>query len=113
MYEKVNQGLDPSPLHINLSHTSSLIACGVTIDYLEAYVKALEIVRILNALGPISFAYAGHAVALEIQATIPSRPGKPSRVAMWKSAMGAYFVNAMCYLLHSYHWILGVWTRCY
>ncbi|GKA77640.1 lysine histidine transporter-like 6 protein [Tanacetum coccineum] len=78
-----------------------------TIKVKEAYVKALEIVRILNALGPISFAYAGHAVALEIQATIPSRPGKPSRVAMWKSAMGAYFVNTMCYFPVA---IIGYWV---
>ncbi|XP_042019460.1 uncharacterized protein LOC121767285 isoform X2 [Salvia splendens] len=32
---------DPPPLHFNLSHTSSLIACGVTINSQEAYVKAL------------------------------------------------------------------------
>ncbi|WJX72234.1 hypothetical protein P8452_56133 [Trifolium repens] len=35
------------------------------------------IFRIFNALGEISFAFAGHAVALEIQATIPSTPEKP------------------------------------
>ncbi|KAJ6999457.1 hypothetical protein NC653_010226 [Populus alba x Populus x berolinensis] len=32
-----------------------------------------------SALGDIAFAFAGHSVALEIQATIPSTPGKPSR----------------------------------
>ncbi|XP_019255569.1 PREDICTED: uncharacterized protein LOC109234158 isoform X2 [Nicotiana attenuata] len=32
---------EPPPLHFNISHTSSLIACGVTIDSPEAYVKAL------------------------------------------------------------------------
>ncbi|KAK9903830.1 hypothetical protein M0R45_000937 [Rubus argutus] len=30
--------------------------------------------RVFNSLGQISFAFAGHAVALEIQATIPSTP---------------------------------------
>ncbi|OQU93424.1 hypothetical protein SORBI_3001G537100 [Sorghum bicolor] len=29
------------PLHFNISHTSSLIACGITMDAPEAYVKAL------------------------------------------------------------------------
>ncbi|XP_059650581.1 lysine histidine transporter-like 6 [Cornus florida] len=38
--------------------------------------------RVFNALGQISSAYAGHAVVLEIQATIPSTPKKPSKVAM-------------------------------
>ncbi|KAJ6314798.1 hypothetical protein OIU78_018307 [Salix suchowensis] len=33
----------------------------------------------LSALGDVAFAYAGHNVVLEIQATIPSKPGKPSK----------------------------------
>ncbi|GAU23525.1 hypothetical protein TSUD_40040 [Trifolium subterraneum] len=53
--------------------------------------------RIFNALGQISFAFAGHAVTLEIQATIPSTPEKPSKIPMWKGALGAYFINAICY----------------
>ncbi|CAF1709129.1 unnamed protein product [Brassica oleracea var. botrytis] len=53
--------------------------------------------RIFNALGQISFAFAGHAVALEIQATMPSTPERPSKVPMWQGVMGAYFVNAICY----------------
>ncbi|KAI3796193.1 hypothetical protein L1987_38858 [Smallanthus sonchifolius] len=66
-----------------------------------------SIFRVFNALGQISFAYAGHAVALEIQATIPSTPGKSSKVAMWKGAMGAYFVNAICYFPVA---IIGYWA---
>lgn len=66
-----------------------------------------SIFRVFNALGQISFAYAGHAVALEIQATIPSTPGKPSKVAMWKGAIGAYFVNAVCYFPVA---IIGYWA---
>ncbi|XWS56009.1 hypothetical protein CRYUN_Cryun09bG0049700 [Craigia yunnanensis] len=31
----------PPPLHFNISHTSSMIACGVTVNVPEAYVKAL------------------------------------------------------------------------
>nr|GLL46229.1 uncharacterized protein LOC109161070 isoform X2 [Ipomoea trifida] len=33
----------PPLLHFNISHTTSLIACGVTVDSPEAYVKALGI----------------------------------------------------------------------
>jgi len=33
-----------------------------------------------SALGDVAFAYAGHNVVLEIQATIPSTPEKPSKV---------------------------------
>ncbi|CAI9093267.1 OLC1v1028732C1 [Oldenlandia corymbosa var. corymbosa] len=50
-----------------------------------------------NALGDVAFAYAGHNVVLEIQATIPSTPEKPSKKPMWKGVMLAYFVVALCY----------------
>ncbi|XP_019099209.1 PREDICTED: lysine histidine transporter-like 6 [Camelina sativa] len=53
--------------------------------------------RVFNALGQISFAFAGHAVALEIQATMPSTPERPSKVPMWQGVVGAYLVNAICY----------------
>ncbi|KAG6776809.1 hypothetical protein POTOM_016597 [Populus tomentosa] len=45
-----------------------------------------------SALGDIAFAFAGHSVALEIQATIPSTPGKPSKKPMWKGVVVAYLV---------------------
>lgn len=63
--------------------------------------------RVFNALGQITFAYAGHAVALEIQATIPSTPEKPSRIPMWKGAVGAYIVNAICYFPVAF---IGYWA---
>lgn len=63
--------------------------------------------RIFNALGQISFAYAGHAVVLEIQATIPSTPEQPSKVPMWKGALGSYFVNAICYFPVAF---IGYWA---
>ncbi|KAF3431815.1 hypothetical protein FNV43_RR26551 [Rhamnella rubrinervis] len=63
--------------------------------------------RVFNALGQISFAFAGHAVALEIQATIPSTPEKPSKVPMWKGAIGAYFINAICYFPVA---LIGYWA---
>ena len=63
--------------------------------------------RVFNALGQISFAFAGHAVALEIQATIPSTPERPSKVPMWKGALGAYFINAICYFPVA---LIGYWA---
>lgn len=63
--------------------------------------------RVFNALGQISFAYAGHAVVLEIQATIPSTPEKPSKVPMWKGAVWAYFINAICYFPVAF---IGYWA---
>ncbi|KAL2941976.1 Lysine histidine transporter 1 [Bienertia sinuspersici] len=50
-----------------------------------------------NALGDVAFAYAGHNVVLEIQATIPSTPEKPSKGPMWKGVIVAYIVVAICY----------------
>lgn len=68
-----------------------------------------SIFRVFNALGQIAFAFAGHAVTLEIQATIPSTPEKPSRIPMFKGALGAYFVNAICYVPVAFvgYWAFG------
>ncbi|XP_061345642.1 lysine histidine transporter-like 6 [Gastrolobium bilobum] len=63
--------------------------------------------RVFNALGLISFAFAGHAVALEIQATIPSTPEKPSMGPMWKGAIASYFINAICYFPVA---LIGYWA---
>ncbi|XP_031253503.1 lysine histidine transporter 1-like [Pistacia vera] len=50
-----------------------------------------------TALGDVAFAYAGHNVVLEIQATIPSTPEKPSKGPMWNGVIIAYIVVALCY----------------
>ena len=50
-----------------------------------------------TGLGDVAFAYAGHNVVLEIQATIPSTPEKPSKGPMWKGVVVAYIVVAICY----------------
>ncbi|CAO2035156.1 unnamed protein product [Urochloa humidicola] len=52
----------------------------------------------LSALGDVAFAYAGHNVVLEIQATIPSMPDKPSKKPTWQGVVLAYIVVAICYL---------------
>ncbi|KAH7852603.1 hypothetical protein Vadar_026973 [Vaccinium darrowii] len=41
----------------------------------------------------------GHNVILDIQATIPSTPEKPSKGPMWKGEIVAYIVVALCYFL--------------
>nr|XP_043617652.1 lysine histidine transporter 1-like [Erigeron canadensis] len=51
----------------------------------------------LSALGDVAFAFAGHNVVLEIQATIPSTPETPSKKPMWKGVIFAYIVVALCY----------------
>ncbi|KAL2484750.1 Lysine histidine transporter-like 6 [Abeliophyllum distichum] len=75
-----------------------------------SYKKTSEVdymFRVLNALGQITFAFAGGAVVLEIQATIPSTPEKPSKVPMWKGTLLAYFINAICFFPVA---LIGYWT---
>ncbi|XP_017255482.1 lysine histidine transporter 1 [Daucus carota subsp. sativus] len=60
----------------------------------------------LSALGDVAFAYAGHNVVLEIQATIPSTPEKPSKGPMWKGVVVAYIVVALCYFPVA---LIGYW----
>lgn len=52
----------------------------------------------LNGIGTIAFAFAGHSVALEIQATIPSTPEVPSKKPMWLGVMVAYAIVIACYI---------------
>jgi amino acid permease len=63
--------------------------------------------RVFSALGQVAFAYAGHGVVLEIQATVPSTPAKPSRVPMWRGTVAAYLVTALCYFPVAF---AGYWT---
>ncbi|PSS30160.1 Lysine histidine transporter like [Actinidia chinensis var. chinensis] len=73
---------------------------GVQADVEYGYKSKTASGTILNfftALGDVAFAYAGHNVVLEIQATIPSTPEKPSKKPMWKGVLVAYFVVALCY----------------
>lgn len=62
---------------------------------------------VFNALGDIAFAYAGHNVVLEIQATIPSSPEKPSKIPMWRGVLVAYLIVAICYFPVA---IAGYWA---
>ncbi|EOA40429.1 hypothetical protein CARUB_v10009155mg [Capsella rubella] len=68
------------------------------VDYSpRASTDAGRVFNFLNALGDVAFAYAGHNVVLEIQATIPSTPEMPSKVPMWRGVIVAYIVVAICY----------------
>ncbi|KAA3483288.1 lysine histidine transporter 2-like [Gossypium australe] len=61
----------------------------------------------LAGLGEIAFSYAGHNVVLEIQATMPSTPEKPSKGPMWKGVIVAYLIVAICYLPVAF---IGYWA---
>ncbi|XP_042504243.1 lysine histidine transporter 1-like isoform X2 [Macadamia integrifolia] len=56
-----------------------------------------KVFNFLSALGSVAFAYAGHNVVLEIQATIPSTPERPSKKPMWRGVLVAYIIVAICY----------------
>ncbi|KAG5155000.1 hypothetical protein JHK82_012969 [Glycine max] len=58
----------------------------------------VQLFHFMLAMGEVAFSYAGHNVVLEIQATIPSTPEKPSKKAMWKGVIVAYLGVAFCYL---------------
>lgn len=60
-----------------------------------------------NGIGTIAFAFAGHSVVLEIQATIPSTPEVPSKKPMWKGVVVAYIIVILCYLCVA---ISGFWA---
>ncbi|ESQ28526.1 hypothetical protein EUTSA_v10019811mg [Eutrema salsugineum] len=89
-----------------MSLSYSTIAWGASVkkgvqpdvDYtFRASTNSGKIFNFMNALGDIAFAYAGHNVVLEIQATIPSTPEKPSKIPMWRGVVVAYIVVAICY----------------
>ena len=63
-----------------------------------ASTTAGRVFTFFSALGDVAFAYAGHNVVLEIQATIPSTPEKPSEGPMWKGVIIAYIVVALVYI---------------
>ncbi|KAF9621505.1 hypothetical protein IFM89_021809 [Coptis chinensis] len=49
-----------------------------------------------TAIGIIVFAFRGHNLVLEIQATLPSSEKYPSRAPMWKGVNFAYPIIVMC-----------------
>lgn len=93
--------------------TIAWVACvhkGVQpdIDYSpRASTKTGTVFQFFGALGDVAFAFAGHNVVLEIQASIPSTPEKPSKKPMWKGVVVAYIIVGLCYFPVS---MIGYWA---
>ncbi|KAL0461755.1 UNVERIFIED_CONTAM: Lysine histidine transporter 1 [Sesamum latifolium] len=73
----------------------------------KAKTRAGTVFNFFSALGDVAFAYAGHNVVLEIQATMPSTEETPSKTPMWKGVIVAYIVVAVCYFPVA---LIGYWT---
>ncbi|KAK9926700.1 hypothetical protein M0R45_023913 [Rubus argutus] len=73
----------------------------------RASTSAGNMFNFFSALGDVAFAFAGHNVVLEIQASIPSTPEKPSKKPMWKGVIVAYVVVAVCYFPVA---LIGYWV---
>ncbi|WJX36402.1 hypothetical protein P8452_24283 [Trifolium repens] len=87
----IAKGIEHHPTHYGVrSHTTA----GKTFD-------------IFNALGTIAFAFAGHSVVLEIQATLPTSEEKPSKIPMWRGVVVAYTIVILCYLTVA---VSGYWA---
>ncbi|KAL3720367.1 hypothetical protein ACJRO7_005225 [Eucalyptus globulus] len=83
---------------------------GVQPDVKYSYrpsTTAGKVLDFFSAMGNVAFAYAGHNVVLEIQATIPSTPEKPSKGPMWRGVIFAYIVVALCYFPVA---LIGYWV---
>ncbi|KAF5193461.1 Lysine histidine transporter [Thalictrum thalictroides] len=98
-----------------MSISYSTIAWGASIhrgiqpniDYgLKASTTTGKVFNFLSGLGDIAFAYAGHNVVLEIQATIPSTPERSSKKPMLVGVTVAYLIVALCYFPVA---IIGYW----
>ncbi|XP_015882338.1 lysine histidine transporter 2-like [Ziziphus jujuba] len=107
-------GVSLAAAAMSLSYsTIAWIAClhkGATADVHytpRSSTTAGNVFGFLSALGDVAFAYAGHNVVLEIQATIPSTPEKPSKKPMWAGVIVAYVVVALCYFPVS---LIGYWV---
>ncbi|KAJ1267085.1 hypothetical protein BS78_07G029000 [Paspalum vaginatum] len=101
---------------MSLSYSTIAWVASVTkgreehVDYhLRGATAADKVFDLFGALGSVAFAYAGHNVVLEIQATIPSAPEKPSKKPMWKGVVVAYIIVATCYFPAALvgYWVFG------
>ncbi|KAJ0973099.1 hypothetical protein J5N97_021058 [Dioscorea zingiberensis] len=81
---------------------------GVDYGY-SASTTTGTVFNFFTALGDVAFAFAGHSVVLEIQATIPSTPENPSKKPMWKGVVVAYIIVAICYFPVAWfgYWAFG------
>ncbi|MCL7049442.1 hypothetical protein MKW94_015021 [Papaver nudicaule] len=101
-------------------HAYSAIACVTSIIFgvknnhlsqpsygVRGKTTAGIIFDVFNAIGTLAFSFAGHSIVLEVQATIPSTPEKPSNKPMWKGVVVAYIIVALCYFPVA---IAGFWA---
>jgi amino acid permease len=78
------------------------------VDYgFRSKTTAGNVFGFFDGLGNIAFAYCGHNVVMEIQATIPSTPEKPSKRPMIKGVIVAYIIVALCYFPVA---LIGYWV---
>ncbi|KAK2377589.1 lysine histidine transporter [Trifolium repens] len=81
---------------------------GHNVDYgFRSKTTAGTVFGFFDGLGNIAFAYCGHNVVMEIQATIPSTPEKPSKRPMIKGVIVAYIIVALCYFPVA---LIGYWV---
>lgn len=69
---------------------------GVSYDPIRAGTQIARVFGVLNAIGIIAFAFRGHNLILEIQATMPSSEKHPSHVPMWRGVKVSYTLIAVC-----------------
>ncbi|EPS73072.1 hypothetical protein M569_01683 [Genlisea aurea] len=69
---------------------------SISYDPISSPSSTASLLSVLNALGIMAFAFRGHNLVLEIQATMPSTLQKPARVPMWRGAKVAYTLIAAC-----------------
>ncbi|CAM8935578.1 unnamed protein product [Rhodiola kirilowii] len=69
---------------------------GVSYDPVHYDSDLARTFQVFNALGIIAFAFRGHNLILEIQATMPSSEKHPSTKPMWKGTKVAYGLISAC-----------------
>ncbi|KAK2976263.1 hypothetical protein RJ640_026892 [Escallonia rubra] len=69
---------------------------NVSYNPVRAGSQKTRVFDLLNALGIVAFAFRGHNLILEIQATMPSSEKHPSRVPMWTGVKFSYALIAAC-----------------
>lgn len=70
---------------------------GLSYHVGEPTISLDTIFSILNAVGIVAFAFRGHNMIPEIQATMPSTVQRPAHVPMWRGLITANVMVALCY----------------
>ncbi|KAL8229478.1 hypothetical protein R6Q57_014378 [Mikania cordata] len=68
----------------------------VSYDTIKGTTNVAMVFSYFNAIGVVAFAFRGHNLILEIQATMPSSEKHPSRIPMWRGVKASYILIAMC-----------------